>query len=300
MRRRGLALAGPALRRPSRRRLSRGLRHGGLLLQLLRVASSLSERERQHGEDQGGQRAVQAHGDAGEGAGLLADLEGAGGADAVAGDARPRSRGRRSRGCRARSSAASRSPSRGCRSAPRGPRRARGCRRWSRSAPWRSARSPTWPPARRGSRGGAPNAQAMATAEPMAVSEPAKSAATIGRKLRRTASAVAPERQAEGHGGGAEQEVHELRALEIGLVGRAGGDQDDDEQARRRSSPGWRADGGGGGARWRRRPRRRGAWRSARGAASRRDRPRCGRGCRAPVMPAPRRCAAPRCGRCRR
>ena len=35
---------------------------------------------------------------------------------------------------------------------------------------------------------GAPSAQAMATAEPMAVSEPARSAATIGRKLRRTAT----------------------------------------------------------------------------------------------------------------
>ena len=38
-------------------------------------------------EDERGQRAVQPHRDAGEGAGLLADLEGAGGADAVRGDA---------------------------------------------------------------------------------------------------------------------------------------------------------------------------------------------------------------------
>ena len=45
------------------------------------MSSRRSDQQRQDREDQRGHGAVEAHGDAGEGAGLLADLEGAGGAD---------------------------------------------------------------------------------------------------------------------------------------------------------------------------------------------------------------------------
>ena len=77
---------------------------------------------------------------------------------------------------------------------------------------------------------GAPSAQAIATAEPMAVSEPASERRQHGQEVAPDREAVAPERQAEGDGGRTEQEVHELRALEVGLVGGAGAGEHHDQE----------------------------------------------------------------------
>ena len=78
---------------------------------------------------------------------------------------------------------------------------------------------------------GAPSAQAMADRR---ADRGERAGGERGQHRQEVAphrDAVAPERQAERDGGGAEQEVHELRAVEIGLVAGAGGGQHDDQQA---------------------------------------------------------------------
>ena len=90
---------------------------------------------------------------------------------------------------------------------------------------------------------GAPSSQAMRRPRPIAVSERRpRAAADIGRAMRRTVREVVAERDRQRDGGGAEQEVHELRALEIGAVDRCRSARAGSRSGRRRSAPGWRAD----------------------------------------------------------
>ena len=262
-------------------------------------APSLEE-ERHQQEDQRGQRAVQAHGDAGEGAGLLADLEGAGGADAVAGDADREAAGGDSRGCRARSSAASRSPSRGCRSAPPARRRAPGCRRSvSVSAmaigavtDFAASEARIWR--------GAPNAQAIADRR-------ADRGERAGEE-RRAASAggcAAPRCGCARAAGRARRWRGRAGSARTGRPRNRSGRWCRSRSARTISRPaaiitgfasGWRRRRARDGVADREGDERRGEP-EQRGLA--RDRPRCGRGRRG-VMPAAPRPAAPPRGRCRR
>ena len=78
---------------------------------------------------------------------------------------------------------------------------------------------------------GAPSSHAISTAEPIAVIEPATSAAHIGRRLRRTATRLRQSGSPSATVAGSEQEVHELGALEVGGVAGAGGGQKSDQQA---------------------------------------------------------------------
>ena len=63
---------------------------------------------------------------------------------------------------------------------------------------------------------------ATSTADEIATTAPTRSAAASGQVLRRTSAKLAIDRHAERDRRRPEQEMHELRAVEIGLVVRAG------------------------------------------------------------------------------
>ena len=65
---------------------------------------------------------------------------------------------------------------------------------------------------------GAPSQRAIRTADAMAVIDPASSAAAIGSRRAPDQLEIAEQRNAKRHGRGPKQEMHELRAVEIGRI----------------------------------------------------------------------------------
>ncbi len=78
-----------------------------------------------------------------------------------------------------------------------------------------------------------PSSQAMPTADAIAATEPTSSATPIGSHSRRSRPTWPHSGTASATRGGTDQEMHELRAFEVGVVGRVRDQQHADDHAHR-------------------------------------------------------------------